>query len=103
MGALSLWVLIVGVQHIIYVSPDGRDTNPGTSRLPLRSITAVRDRVRAVNRDMTGDIVVHLRPGSYPLSEPVTFSAQDGGSNGHDVIYMSDQGQPASLSGGRVI
>ena len=47
------------VMATYYVSPDGDDGNDGqTAETPFATLERARDAVRAVNSDMTGDIVV---------------------------------------------
>ncbi|MBS7262175.1 MAG: right-handed parallel beta-helix repeat-containing protein [Eubacteriales bacterium] len=83
-----------------YVSPDGDDDADGRSRsTPFRTPERARQAVRA-NREADGDIVVTLLPGTYVLSETLTFDARDGGTDGHTVIWTGEQ---AVLSGGQVL
>jgi hypothetical protein len=39
---------------------------------------------------MTGDVVVHVAPGTYYTTSTVAFTAADSGTNGHDVIYQAE-------------
>jgi hypothetical protein len=61
------------VQAAYYVSPTGSDTNPGTESSPFQTITKARDVVRTINKDMTGDIFIYLRGGTYNITSTVTF------------------------------
>jgi hypothetical protein len=91
-----------GTQTTLYVSPLGSDTNPGTSPLvPFASLTRARDAVRAINSSMSGDIVVQIAKGDYPVKETISFTEQDSGNNGFKVIYSSQDGVGAArLVGG---
>ena len=91
------------VQQTFHVSLSGSDDNPGTEAEPFASIEKARDAVRQINGNMTGDIVVVLKGGTYNLSETVRFDAQDSGTGGHNVIYKAREGQEVTLSGGKVI
>jgi len=82
-----------------YVSPSGSDTNPGTLEAPFLTIAKARDIVRTVNGQMTEDIHVVLRGGTYRLTSPITFGTQDSGMNGHRISYQSYPGETAILSG----
>lgn len=88
-----------------YVDPaNGSDSNPGTSpTTAFRTIQAAQSAVRAENSDMSGDIVVYLRGGTYSLSSPLTFGTSDSGTNGHNVIYQAYNGETPVVSGGRTI
>ena len=77
------------VQATFYVSPTGNDANPGTEAAPFRTITRARDAVRPLASNMTGDIVVNLRAGDYPVTSTIQFGPQDSGTNGFQVIYQS--------------
>ncbi|MFM9693090.1 RICIN domain-containing protein [Streptomyces europaeiscabiei] len=74
-----------------YVDPSGgSDSNSGTSTgSAFKTIEKARNAVRTVNSAMSGDIVVNLRGGTYPLTSTVDFTTADSGSNGHSVIYKA--------------
>jgi Right handed beta helix region len=86
-----------------HVSHSGSDRNPGTKTKPFQTIAHARDSVAKINGKMTGDIVVHLGAGTYEISEPVVFDANDSGTNGHKVIYKAAAGQTPIVSGGKTI
>lgn len=90
-------------QATYYVSPTGSDSNPGTLAAPFRTITKARDVVRTVNTSMTGDIVVTLRGGTYPLDSTISFGPADGGKNGNYVRYVAASGETPLLTGGKPI
>ncbi len=75
------------IQAEFWVSPNGKDTNAGTQATPFKTIQKARDAVRAVNDNMTGDIVVNIAKGRYYLDETITFTNEDSGTNGFDVVY----------------
>ena len=84
----------------IYVSPDGDDRGPGTLAEPLQSLAGARDRVRFLNRDMDGDIVVYLRGGRYQQASTIEFTEKDSGRNGYNIIYKAYGAEKPELSGG---
>jgi len=83
-----------------YVSPRGADINPGSADRPFLTVARARDAVRGINRQMTGDVVVYLRGGVYPLRAPLEFQAADSGQNGFNVIYRAYGTERPVLSGG---
>ncbi|MFC8342552.1 RICIN domain-containing protein [Streptomyces sp. NPDC057280] len=87
-------------QATYYVAPDGSDTNPGTISAPFKTLQHARDVVRTVNDNMTGDINVFLRGGTYPVSSTIGFTAADSGTNGHHVVYSAYQNEKPVLDGG---
>lgn len=82
----------------LYVSESGNDGNEGTENSPFRTVKAAKDAVRKYTANMTGDIVVNIMPGTYYQDEMLEFSNEDGGFNGHSVIYKG-HGLPV-ISGG---
>ena len=100
MHAAALLCAAAPAFHEFYVAPNGADTNSGTKDRPFRTMSHARDAVRAINRRMTGDIVVYLRGGTYPIAAPIEFQAADSGANGFQVIYRAFEKEVPVLSGG---
>jgi hypothetical protein len=82
----------------LYASPTGR--GGGCSYESPCSLTEARDRVRSINENMRGDIVVYLRGGTYVLSSPLKLTSQDSGSGGYQVIYRAYENEKPIISGG---
>jgi hypothetical protein len=91
---------MAATQATFYVAPTGADQNPGTLAEPLRTIRAAQSAVRAVNKNMSGDILVYLRGGTYNLSRPIIFNASDSGTNGHMIRYLAYEDEVPVISGG---
>ena len=83
-----------------FVAPAGDDANPGTKAKPFRTLIHARDAVRTLNQTMSGDIVVNLRGGNYPVAEPLEFAAADSGRNGFNIVYRAYQNETPVISGG---
>lgn len=109
LAALALLVALGGAsahgatQATFFVSPTGSDANPGTESQPFQTLAKARDAVRPLTAAMTGDIVVTLRGGTYPISNTVTFGPSDGGKNGFYVKYVAQSGERPLLTGGKPI
>ncbi|WP_449353509.1 RICIN domain-containing protein [Streptomyces shaanxiensis] len=88
-----------------YVDPTGgNDSNSGTSTAAaFRTIQAAQAAVRASNTNMSDDIVVNLRGGTYSLTSPITLGTSDSGTNGHTVVYQAYNGETPVISSGRTI
>ncbi|MFF4361492.1 RICIN domain-containing protein [Streptomyces sp. NPDC001604] len=88
-----------------YVDPvNGSDSNSGTSTASaFKTIQAAQAAVRAVNANMSDDIVVNLRGGTYPLTAPISFGTSDSGTNGHTVVYQAYNGETPVITGGKAI
>jgi len=91
------------IQQTYYVSPSGSDSNPGTISQPFLTVAKARDVVRTVNGNMTGDIVVYLRGGTYNITSPIALDASDSGTNGYNVIYQAYPNETPIISGGTTI
>jgi len=79
----------------------GNDSNDGKSiDSAFKTITKAKSVVRTINKNMTGDINVYLRGGTYKISSTITFDASDSGTNGFNVIYKAYQGETPIVSGG---
>lgn len=93
------------VQATFYASPTG--TGTVCSNAAPCSLESARDKVRTVNSNMTGDIVVKLKTGTYRLSSTLTLTESatihDSGTNGFNVIYQKDTGAIPILSGGETV
>ncbi|MFD5593156.1 RICIN domain-containing protein [Streptomyces griseorubiginosus] len=88
-----------------YVDPTGgNDSNSGTSTsAAFKTVQAAQAAVRAVNANMSDDIVVNLRGGTYPLTAPISFGTSDSGTNGHTVVYQAYNGETPVITGGKSI
>jgi hypothetical protein len=86
-------------QATYYVSPTGSDDNPGTMSAPFLTVGKARDVVRTINSNMTADIRVYLRGGTYNLTGPVTFAPQDSGTRGYRIFYQAYPGETPVLNG----
>ncbi len=87
----------------LYVSPSGRDANPGTRAAPFRTLVHAQRTVRAINGTMTADITVHLESGTYRPRKPLAFGPKDSGANGYKVVWTSAPGARPVISGARRI
>ena len=98
-----LLLLAVGISATsmaldLYVSPDGKDGNPGSEAEPLATLAAARDAVRKVAGKEA--VTVHVADGIYYLPETLVFSSADSGSEKFPVVYRSTNEGGAVLSGG---
>jgi hypothetical protein len=90
-------------QATFFVAPGGSDANPGTEAQPFASIERARQAVRSVNKEMTGDIRIVLRGGTYRIDRTIAFDADDSGAGGHNVIYQAQAGETPIVSGGKPV
>lgn len=90
-----------GDSTYIYVSArEGSDSNSGTKEKPLKTIEKAKEKVRKINDDMTGDIIVNLS-GEFYIDEALEFTKEDSAANGFSIIYKGD-GETV-ISGGKKV
>ncbi|HEX4705895.1 MAG TPA: right-handed parallel beta-helix repeat-containing protein, partial [Pseudonocardiaceae bacterium] len=90
---------VAAPQASIFVSPNGSDSNPGTAAAPVQTVHKAQSLVDAMNQNMSGDINVVLQDGFYRLTSPLTLTAADSGTNGHNVVWTADTGARPVLAG----
>ncbi|MCH5213247.1 MAG: discoidin domain-containing protein [Oscillospiraceae bacterium] len=83
---------------VIYVSPDGDDSNAGTKENPIKTLESAKAAARTVS-DGTGDVEIILRGGEYNISETIRFTSEDGGKNGHTVTWRGYENETPVISG----
>ena len=101
------WILAAGVFLVagheplkLYVSPNGKDTNPGTFEAPLRTLAGARDRVREVLRNRRAPVTVLFAPGIYTFDAPVSFGPADSGTAESPVLYRASEQDGVVFSAG---
>jgi hypothetical protein len=77
-----------------FVSPLGDDANPGKLAKPFATL----QRAQQAAREKHGD--VFLRGGTYYLSAPLVFTAEDSGTKDAPVVIQNYQGEVPFISGG---
>ncbi len=103
--AAALCLLACQVQAAdFYVAPDGDDANAGTQEKPFATLSEARDAVRALAaKGLKENVAVHVRGGTYCITEPVVFGPEDGGTDKFRVTYAASRGEKPVISGGRAI
>ena len=89
------------VQATFHVATNGNDANPGTEAKPFATLDKAKQTVRDVNKEMTGDIVVMLHGGVYPIGQTIVFDSADSGVDGHNIIYRAATQERPIISGGK--
>ncbi|MGN1359438.1 MAG: NosD domain-containing protein [Kiritimatiellia bacterium] len=88
-------------QKTIFLSPDGDDSNPGTRAAPIQSFDAAKRIIAALRKESRippKGLVVHLLPGVYRLTQPLTLGAEHSGLPDAPIVWHADE--TALLSGG---
>ncbi|MFF2938353.1 hypothetical protein ACFVSQ_00730 [Streptomyces niveus] len=84
-----------------YAAPGGSGSR--CTRSEPCALTGVRDMVRSRTGAMTKDITVHLRGGTYRLTEPLSLGPEDSGQNGHQVVWAAYKHETPLLSGAKKV
>lgn len=92
----------------VHVSPSGRDAADGTAGHPVRTLTRARDLAREKaahygSAHYSGDITVHLAPGTYRTTGPLVLDARDSGPAGHRIVWQGAGAGSTLISGGRKV
>src|SRR3546814_21017035 len=86
---------------IFHVSPDGDDKAPGSAAAPFRSLERAQAAVRTANAHQDVPAIVH--GGVWTRTEPLVFTAKDGGQNGFAVRCRGADDARQLLPGGRAV
>lgn len=103
----------VGQAATLYVAPNGRDNwsgqlaRPNAARTdgPLASLRGARDAVRKLKAagPLTQPVRVLFASGTYRLTEPIVFGAEDSGTAECPIVYEAAPGATPIFHGGRRI
>ncbi len=93
----------LAAERVMYVYPEGSDSNPGTLEAPFATLERARDAVRDMKGNdvqPSGDIIVYLRGGIYRQKRTVIFDTRDSGGDNYSVVYSAYPGENPVVSGG---
>ncbi|MFC5051434.1 right-handed parallel beta-helix repeat-containing protein [Rubritalea spongiae] len=90
-------------QADFYVAPNGNDQGTGSLEDPFASIERAKLAVRELKKSKQADIKVQLRGGRYEISETLTFSLADSGSENSTISYAAYPNETPILSAGAAI
>lgn len=91
-------------EHAIYVAADGSDSNgDGSIEKPYATIYKARDAVREINDDMTENITIYFRGGTYYLDQTIELGVEDSGTNDYFVEYKAYPGEQPIFNGGKKV
>jgi len=93
-----------------FVSPEGNDAWPGTLAAPnsdgtdgpLATLQAARNAIRRLKQrgPLEKPVRVLVRGGTYRVTEPIVFTAEDSGTQEAPVTYAAWPGEKPVISGG---
>jgi hypothetical protein len=88
-----------------FVSPGGKDANPGSRGLPFLTLERARQAVRALKDHgiPAAGVTVWIRAGTYSLDSTLSLGPGDSGTKENRVVYSAWPGEEVRISGGRSI
>ena len=96
--------LVLGEEHLYFVSPNAEPNGDGTSDRPFQSLVQARDALRKARRAGAVKpgvpVTVHLAPGEYRLNATFELTAEDSGSPQSPVVYRAQRSAAVRLQGG---
>jgi parallel beta-helix repeat protein len=86
----------------IYLSPTGNDTNPGTSAMPLATLTAARDKARELRKiiKFAEPLEIIAAGGEYYMMQPLFLTSEDSGTPASPLVFKAEPGSKAIFRGG---
>ncbi len=89
------------IEYNIYVDEkNGSDSFSGTEDAPFASIEKAISKVREYNRFANSDITVWISGGEYNIEKAIEITEEDGGYNGHRIIFKAYGEEKPVIHGG---
>jgi len=91
--------------HVFHVAPEGDDAASGSAESPWQTLEGARDNLRALRADgaLTRRVIVNLRGEHQRAGAPLRLTQEDSGAPGAPVVWRSEPGHEAVISGGYTI
>jgi len=85
----------------IYVSPVGSDSNDGTKKLPLKTISAAQKlAIGLLESGNETEVTVWLASGIYPIAGPLEFNPLSSNRENVSLMFKAQNGESPVISGG---
>jgi hypothetical protein len=85
----------------IYISPNGKDNNPGTKNKPLKTIPHVKKiAVEMLESGKQKEVTVWLGDGIYPIVEPLNFQPIKSTGKNVKLVFKAEKYSKPVISGG---
>jgi hypothetical protein len=94
---ISLLLISKGIvaQTTFFVSPKGKNSNPGSEGKPFADI----DYAKLKARKISGSVVIYLLEGVYQLKQPIVFTAEDARKGSQTLTIKSFNNKKVTVSG----
>src|SRR5215217_466151 len=86
----------------IYVSTQGKDSNPGTANAPFATLMAAKSYVQKLRKEkkLAELVEIIVSPGIYRLTQPLDFNADDSGTAAAPLLIRAKGGVRPVFTGG---
>jgi len=100
--ALILAGFCISSGQKIYLSPEGNDSNPGSSDMPLATLMAARDKARTFlkDNDKSQPVEIIALEGEYFMFQPLLLTSDDSGTSDFPLTFKAADGKKAIFRGG---
>ena len=90
----------------LFVAPGGNDAADGSEQMPLATLAAARQKIRALKKASglpEGGVTVFVRGGVFELTDTFHLTAEDSGTQAAPVVYRAYNREKPVLTGARRI
>ena len=93
---LFLFSFAGSINAQFYISPNGKDDNPGTKSYPFSSINVALEKIAQMrkNTHLTNDVDIIVRGGTYYITEPIIITPNKWDGNGKLTIRGEKNNTP---------
>jgi PDZ domain len=102
MSAMFVAGIRSAAASVIYISPSGNDNRSGARDEPVATPARARDLARIAYKS-SNSVTIVLKAGTYYLEEPLVLGPEDSGTKEAPVVWRSEDGETAVISGGASI
>ena len=101
---LKIFEVNIYSKRSYYVSPQGADSNNGTTaETPFKTIEKAKSVVREECENLTENITIYLMDGVHTLEDTLYFDDRDGGNDEYNVKYCAYTDSEPIISGGKKV
>ncbi len=98
--------VVAGSALTIYVDANAKDGGDGSEAAPYRSIPEAQAKIREIKAGEglpSGGVTVLVKDGEYKVTEPITFTEEDSGTEDCPITYVSENEFGAVITGGIIL
>jgi len=88
---------------MLYVAPNGSDTNPGTIKRPFATLERARDEIRSFKERgnwPAGGATIYIRGGEYAVRKTFELTTRDSGTENAPLVFRAYENEKPVFRGG---